>query len=45
MPSLTKMKKLAQSKSDASGWNKHVNKFQKRIASKVMRRMLRDPDA
>jgi hypothetical protein len=39
------MKKLAQSKSDASGWNKHVNKFQKRIANKVMRRMLKDPEA
>lgn len=36
----TKMKKLAQSKSDASVWNKHVNKFQKRIANKVLRRML-----
>ena len=38
----TKMKKLAQSRSDASGWNKHVNKFQKRIANKVVRRMLRE---
>ena len=38
----TKMKKLAQSKSDASGWNKHVNKFQKRIANKVLRRMARE---
>ena len=37
-----KMKKLAQSKSDASGWNKHVNKFQKRIANKVLRRMLKE---
>ena len=35
-----KMKKLSQSKSDASGWNKHVNKLQKRIANKVMGRML-----
>lgn len=37
-----KVKKLAQSKSDASGWNKHVNKFQKRIANKVVRRMQRE---
>jgi hypothetical protein len=40
-PGLTKLKKLAQGKSDASGWNKHINKFQKRIANKVLRRMLR----
>ena len=40
-PGFTKLKKLAQGKSDASGWNKHVNKFQKRIANKVLRRMLR----
>jgi hypothetical protein len=38
----TKMKKLAQGKSDASGWNKHVNKSQKRIANKVVRRLLRE---
>ena len=38
----SKMKKLAQSKSDASGWNRHVNKDQKRIANKVLRRLLRD---
>ena len=37
----TKMKKAAQAKSDASGWNKHVNEGQKRIANKVLRRMLR----
>jgi hypothetical protein len=37
----TKLKKYAQGKSDASGWNKHVNKFQKRIANKVMRRWAR----
>lgn len=36
-----KVKKLAQSKSDASGWNKHVSKSQKRIANKVVRRMLK----
>ena len=36
-----KMKKLAQSNSAASGWNKHVNKFQKRIGNKVLRRMLK----
>ena len=40
----SKMKKLAQAKSDASGWNKHVNKYQKRIAKKVLRRMPRDID-
>jgi hypothetical protein len=40
-PGLTKLKKLAQAKSDASGWNRHVNKFQKRIANKVLRRILR----
>jgi hypothetical protein len=40
-PGLTKLKKLAQGKSDASGWNKHVNNFQKRIANKVLRRMLK----
>ena len=39
-PGFTKLKKLAQGKSDASGWNKHVNKLQKRIANKVQRRML-----
>jgi len=38
----TKVKKLAQAKSDASGWNRHVNKYQKRIANKVLRRMLRN---
>ena len=38
----TKMKKAAQAKSDASGWNKHVNKFQKRIANKVLRRALKE---
>jgi len=37
----TKLKKYAQSKSDASGWNKHVNKFQRRIANKVLRRIVR----
>jgi hypothetical protein len=40
-PGLTKLKKLAQGKSDASGWNKHVNKFQKRVANKVLRRILK----
>ena len=37
----TKVKKYAQAKSDAAGWNKHVNKFQKRIANKVVRRILK----
>jgi hypothetical protein len=38
----TKIKKYAQGKSDASGWNQHVNKSQKRIANKVVRRVLKD---
>ena len=38
----TKVKKMAQAKSDASGWNKHVNKRQKRTANRVLRRMLMD---
>ena len=37
----TKIKKFAQSHSDASGWNKHVNKFQKKIGNKVVRRFQR----
>jgi hypothetical protein len=45
MRGFTRLKKLAQGKSDASGWNKHVNKFQKRIANKVLRRMLKDHSA
>ena len=40
-PGFTKLKKLAQGKSDASGWNRHVNKLQRRIANKVVRRILR----
>ena len=36
-----KIKQLGQSHSDASGWNKHVDKFQKRIGNKVIRRMAR----
>ena len=36
-----KVKQYWQSKSDASGWNKHANKFQKRIGNKVVRRLLR----
>jgi hypothetical protein len=38
----TKVKKYAQGKSDASGWNQHVNKLQKRVANKVVRRMLKE---
>jgi len=38
----TKVKKYGQSKSDASGWNKHVNKYQKRIGNKVVRRIWRE---
>jgi len=37
-----RMKKMAQAKSDASGWNKHVNKNQKRIANKVVQRLARE---
>jgi hypothetical protein len=37
----TKIKKLGQSKSDASGWNRHVNKYQKRVANKIVRRIAR----
>jgi hypothetical protein len=40
-PFFIKVKQYAQSKSDASGWNKHVNKGQKRIANKVLRRVLK----
>jgi len=35
------VKQYGQSKSDASGWDKHVNKFQKRVANKVVRRLLK----
>jgi hypothetical protein len=35
----TKIKKFVQAHSDASGWNKHVNKFQKKIGNKVVRRL------
>lgn len=38
----TRIKKLAQGKSDASGWNKHVNKLQKRIGNKVLRRIAKE---
>ena len=37
-----RMRKMAQAKSDVSGWNKHVNKFQKRVANKVVRRLFRE---
>ena len=37
----TKIKKFAQAHSDASGWNKHVNKLQKKIGNKVVRRLPR----
>ncbi len=40
-PGFIKVKQYGQSKSDASGWNKHVNKFQKRIGNKIVRRLLR----
>ncbi len=41
IPGFSKLKKFAQSKSDASGWNKHVNKRQKRVANKVLRHVLK----
>jgi hypothetical protein len=44
-PFFIKVKQYAQSKSDASGWNKHVNKAQKRVANKVLRRLLKDDGA
>ncbi len=40
-PGFIKVKQFGQSKSDASGWNKHVNKFQKRIGNEVVRRVLK----
>jgi hypothetical protein len=44
-PFFIKVKQYAQSKSDASGWNKHVNKAQKRVANKVLRRFRKDDSA
>ena len=35
-----KVKQYGQSQANA-GWNKHVNKFQKRIGNKVIRRVNR----
>ena len=35
-----KVKQLGQARAGA-GWNKHVNKFQKRIGNKVIRRIER----
>ena len=35
-----KLKQLGQARAGA-GWNKHVNKFQKRIGNKVIRRWSR----
>lgn len=34
------VKQYGQSQAGA-GWNKHVNKFQKRIGNKVLRRVMR----
>ena len=36
-----KVKQLGQAKAGA-GWNKHVNKFQKRLGNKVIRRVGRE---
>jgi len=36
-----KVKQLGQAHAGA-GWNKHVNKFQRRIGNKVARRISRD---
>ena len=41
IPGFIKVKQLGQAHAGA-GWNKHVNKFQKRIANKVVRRMLKE---
>jgi len=40
VPGFIKVKKLGQARAGA-GWNKHVNKFQKRIGNKVIRRISR----
>ena len=37
----TKVKKFAQRKAGA-GWNQHINKYQKRVANRVMRRHAKD---
>lgn len=37
MSLITKIKKLGQAKAGA-GWNKHVNKYQRRVGNKVIRR-------
>jgi hypothetical protein len=36
-----KIKQLGQAKAGA-GWNEHVNKFQKQLGNKVIRRLGRD---
>jgi hypothetical protein len=41
MIALTKLKKFSQRKASA-GWNQHVNKYQKRVANRVMRRWFAD---
>ena len=40
-PGFIKVKQLGQAHAGA-GWNKHVNKFQKRIGNKVIRREQRE---
>lgn len=40
MQGFIKVKQFGQSQAGA-GWNKHVNKFQKRIGNKVVRRLER----
>jgi len=41
IPAFKKLKLYAQARSDASGWNRHVNKRQRRTANKVLRRVLK----
>jgi len=40
MNPFTKLKKFAQAKAGA-GWNQHVNKYQKRVGNRVIRRVLK----
>ncbi len=36
-----KVKQLGQAKAGA-GWNKHVNKYQKKIGNKIIRRVMKN---
>lgn len=40
MNPFTKLKKFAQ-RAAGAGWNKHVNKYQKRVGNRVIRRELK----